>query len=57
LLKNPEYKKYIPYSDNFQGNSVFMASASFSKILNDKKYFCTVNNSRATLFFRQAQVA
>ena len=30
----------------------FRASASCSKILNDKKCFNTVKNSRATLFFR-----
>ena len=30
----------------------FRASASCSKILNDKIYFNTVRNSRATLFFR-----
>jgi len=30
----------------------FRASASCSKILNDKIYFNTVKNSRATLFFR-----
>jgi len=35
----------------------FGASASCSKILNDKKYFNTVKNSRATLFTGQAQVA
>ena len=36
----------------FRANSVFRASASCSKILNDNKYFNTVKNSRATLFFR-----
>jgi len=37
----------------FRANSVFRASVSCSKILNDKKYiFNTVKNSRATLFFK-----
>jgi len=31
-----------------------MVSASCSKILNDKKYFSTVKNSRATPFFRES---
>jgi len=51
MFKNPECKKYMPKRDNFQGNSFFRASASFSKILDDKKYFNSVKNSRATLFF------
>ena len=37
---------------NFRANSVFRATASSSKILNNKIYFSTVKNSRATLFFR-----
>jgi len=37
---------------NFRANSVFKATASCSKILNNKIYFSTVKNSRATLFFR-----
>jgi len=37
----------------FPGLKYFRASASCSKILNDKKYiFSTVKNSRATLFFK-----
>ena len=36
----------------FQDNSVFRASASCSKILNDKKYLNAVKNFRAALFFR-----
>jgi len=40
----------------FRANSVFRASASCSKILNDKKYFTTVKNFRATLFFRANSV-
>ena len=48
--QNPECKKYIQYSKKFQGNSVFMASASCSKILNDKIYFNTVKNSKETVF-------
>jgi len=38
VVKNPEYKKHIQYSEKFQGNSVFFrASASFSKIVNGEK--------------------
>jgi len=35
-----------------QSNSVFRASASCSKILNDKKYIFNAVNSGHTLFFR-----
>ena len=41
-----------PGLKNFRANSVFRATASSSKILNNKIYFSTVKNSRATLFFR-----
>ena len=41
-----------PSLKNFRANSVFRATASSSKILNNKIYFSTVKNSRATLFFR-----
>ena len=34
----PECKKYIQYSEKFQGNSVFRASAGYSKLQNNKKY-------------------
>jgi len=37
---------------NFRANSVFRASASCSKILNDKKYLNTVKNFRANSVFR-----
>jgi len=40
------------YRENFQGTLFFRARASCSNILDDKKYFNTVKNSRATLFFR-----
>jgi len=36
----------------FRANSVFRASASCSKILNDKKYIFTIVNSGHPLFFR-----
>ena len=52
LLKNPECKKYIQYSKKFQGNSVFMASASCSKILNDKIYISIQWKIPRKLFFR-----
>ena len=42
IVKNPEYKKYIQYSENFQGNCFFRASASCSKIVNGEKFFNTV---------------
>jgi len=39
FLKNPECKKYIQYSENFQGNLCFSAQAqSCSKILNSEKF-------------------
>jgi len=41
-----------PPSWKFSGQTVFRESASCSKILNDKNYFNTVNNCRATLVFR-----
>ena len=41
-----------PGLKNFRANSVFRASASCQKILNDKKYLNTVKIFRATLFFR-----
>jgi len=51
LLKNPECKKYIQYSEKFPGQTLFFrASASCSKILNVKSIFNTVKNSRTTLF-------
>jgi len=37
---------------NFKASSVFRASSTCSKILNDKKYLNTVKNSKATLFLR-----
>jgi len=42
LLKSPECKKYIQYSENCRANSVFQASVSWSKILNGEKIFNTV---------------
>ena len=41
-----------PGLKNFRANFVFRATASSSKILNNKIYFSTAKNSRATLFFR-----
>jgi len=31
LLKNPEYEKYIQYSENLQGNSVFQGKQELLK--------------------------
>ena len=36
LLKNPEFKKYIQYSEKFRG------SACYTKIVNNEKFFNTV---------------
>ena len=41
-----------PGFGNLKASSVFRTSATWSKILNNKKYLNTVKNSRATLFFR-----
>jgi len=41
-----------PGLKNFRANSVFRASASCSKFLNDKKYFNPVKNFRANSVFR-----
>jgi len=39
LLKNPECKKYVQYSEKFKGKLCFSGQAeSCSKILNVKKY-------------------
>ena len=55
---NSECKKYIQYSEYFQGYSGFQESASCSKILNDKICFKTVKIFCANLFFSgQSQVA
>jgi len=48
MIKNT----YFNTMKNSRATLVFRASASYSKILNDKIYFDTVKNSRATLFFR-----
>jgi len=42
LLKNPECKAYIQYSEKFQGKLFFRVSTSFSKILNVEKIFNAV---------------
>jgi len=52
LLKNPECKTYIQYSEKFQGTLFFGASASCSKILNVKRIFNTVKNFRAHSAFQ-----
>jgi len=58
LLKTPDCKKYIPYSEKFLGHPLFFrASAGYSKLLNNKKYmFNTVKNIRATLFFKASAI-
>jgi len=42
LFKNSECKKYSQYSEKFQGNSVFRASAGYSKFLNYEKYIFSI---------------
>ena len=46
-----------PGLKNFRSNSVFRATVSCSKILNNKIYFRTVKNSGQLCFSGQAQVA
>jgi len=58
MLKNSECKKYIQYSEKFQGNSVFRASAGYSKQQNNKKSIQYSEKFQGTLRFSgQAQVA
>ena len=45
-------KKYIQYSEKFQGKLCFQGKRKLLKILNVKSIFNTVNNFRATLFFQ-----
>jgi len=52
LLKNPECKTYIQYSEKFQGKLCFQGKRKLLKILNVKSIFNTVKNFRATLFFQ-----
>jgi len=53
LLKNPECKKYIEYSENFQGKLYFSGQAqSWSKILNGKKYIQYSENCAGKLFLK-----
>jgi len=40
----------LPELENFQGKLCFTASASCSKILNDKKYILNAVNSQHTVF-------
>ena len=51
-------KKYIQYSEKFQGKICFQGKRKLLKILNVKRFFTAVKIFRATLFFSgQAQVA
>ena len=57
LLKNPECKNYIQYSQKFQGNSVFQGKRKLFKILNDKRTY-SIQWIQGTLCFSgQAKVA
>jgi len=51
LLKNPECKKYIQYSENFQGTLYFQGKRKTLKNPECKKYI-QHSEFRATLFFR-----
>jgi len=56
--QHPPYHRPISVQGGWQGGAAapglknFRASTSCSKLLNNKKYFKTVKNFRATLFFR-----
>jgi len=51
LLKNRQCKKYIQYSENFQGKLCFSGQAqSCSKIMNVKNIFNTVKAFRENCF-------
>jgi len=52
LPKTPECKKYIQYSENFQGKLCFQGMRKLLKILNVKCIFNTVKIFRATLVFQ-----
>jgi len=53
LLKIPECKKYIQYSEKFQGNSVFQGKHKVAqKSWMVKNIFKTVKNFRTTLFLQ-----
>jgi len=59
LLKNPECKKYIQYSENFQVKLCFSGQAqSCSNILNGKKYIQYSEKFQGKLCFSgQAHIA
>ena len=58
LLKNPECKKYIKYSEHFQGKLCSSGQAqSCSKILNGKKYMYSAKFQGKLCFSGQAHVA
>jgi len=48
LLKTPECKKYIQYSEKFQGNSVFQGKHKLLKIVDVKSIFTAVKIFRAS---------
>ena len=45
-----------PWLEKIRANSAFRASTSCSKVLKDKKYFHTVKNFMATLFYRAGKL-
>jgi len=55
LLKTPDCKKYIQYSEKFQGKLCFQGQRKLLKDLNVKSIFTTVNIFRTTLFFFQGK--
>jgi len=58
VVQNSEWlKRYIYSIQWIQGSLCFSGQAtSCSKVLKDKKYFNTVKNFRATLFFRERKL-
>jgi len=50
LLKYPEFKKYIQYSETFRANPNFQGKRKLFKILKDKKYIFNTVNSKHTPF-------
>jgi len=52
LLKHPECKKYIKYSQKFHNKLFSEQTQSSSKILTDKKYFNAVKNFRENSVFQ-----
>jgi len=57
LLKTPECRKWIQYSEKFQGKLRFQGKRKLLKILNIKSIFTAVKIFRVTLFFFRASAS